>query len=84
MDIVVPDFDLPGIPLTICSWLVAPGERVYEGDRVLEILADEVTIDIGAPATGVLVEQLATEDEAVAVGQVVGRVDVDSEPSPED
>lgn len=79
MEIVVPDFDLPGIPLSICAWLVAPGERVYEGDRVVEIFAGEVTIDIGSPAAGVLLEQLATEDETVAVGQVVGRIEAESE-----
>jgi pyruvate/2-oxoglutarate dehydrogenase complex dihydrolipoamide acyltransferase (E2) component len=76
-DIVVPEFDLAGIPLVICAWLVAPGERVYEGDRVLEILAGEVTIDLGSPAAGVLLEQLATEDETVAVGQIVGRIAVE-------
>jgi pyruvate/2-oxoglutarate dehydrogenase complex dihydrolipoamide acyltransferase (E2) component len=79
MEIVVPDFDLAGVPLAISAWLVGPGERVYEGDRVVEILAGEVTIDIGSPAAGVLVEQLATEDETVAVGQVVGRIAVDGE-----
>ncbi|NJN00391.1 MAG: hypothetical protein HC793_01630, partial [Aquincola sp.] len=39
-----------GVPLAVSAWLVAPGERVYEGDRVVEILAGEVTIDIGSPA----------------------------------
>jgi pyruvate/2-oxoglutarate dehydrogenase complex dihydrolipoamide acyltransferase (E2) component len=78
MDIVVPDFDLSGIPLAICAWLVAPGERVFAGDRLLEILAGEVTIDLGSPATGTLAEQLVVEDEPVAVGQVVGRIAVDS------
>ena len=74
MDIIIPDFDLAGVPMSISAWLVAPGERVYEGDRVVEVLAGEVTIDIGSPAAGVLLEQLATEDETVAVGQVVGRI----------
>jgi pyruvate/2-oxoglutarate dehydrogenase complex dihydrolipoamide acyltransferase (E2) component len=77
MDIVIPDFALPETPLTVCGWLVAPGERVYEGDRVLEVLAGEVTIDLGSPAAGVLAEQLVTEDEPVTVGQVVGRIAVE-------
>ena len=79
MEIIVPDLDLPGVPLAVCSWLVAPGERVYEGDRVLEILAGEITVDIGSPAAGVLSEQLVPEDEPVAVGQVVGRIEVEEE-----
>ena len=78
MEIIVPELDLPGVPLAVCSWLVAPGERVYAGDRVLEILAGEITVDVGSPAAGVLAEQLVPEDEPVAVGQVIGRIAIDS------
>jgi pyruvate/2-oxoglutarate dehydrogenase complex dihydrolipoamide acyltransferase (E2) component len=83
MEIVVPDLGLRGVPLAICAWLVAAGERVYEGDRVLDLLAGEVTVDVAAPVAGVLVEQFATEDEVVSVGQIVGRIAVDRDPDAE-
>lgn len=80
MNIIVPNFDLATAPWTICAWLVSPGQRVYEGDRVVEILAGEVSIDLGSPAAGLLIEQLATEDEPVTAGQVIGRIAVEDSP----
>lgn len=72
--IAIPDLDLPGVPITVSSWLAGLGERVVEGDRVVEILAGDVTVDLESPVSGVLGEKLAAVDEAVRAGQVVGVV----------
>ena len=74
-DLVMPDLGLPGANLTASAWLSDLGTRVYEGDRLLEISAGEVTIDLPSPATGILVEQLVGEDDEVSVGQVLGVVE---------
>lgn len=74
-EIRLPELGLDEIPITICSWLVDVGHSVVVGDRVLEVLAGEVTIDISAPATGVLAERRVEEDEPVNVGQVLGIVE---------
>lgn len=68
--IVVPELGLDGLVLSL--WLVEQGTEVAEGDRVVELLADGVTVDLSAPASGVLVETLASEDDPVAVGQTLG------------
>jgi pyruvate/2-oxoglutarate dehydrogenase complex dihydrolipoamide acyltransferase (E2) component len=70
----VPDFDLPGTPITLSVWLVRIGDRVVEGDRIAELLAGPVTLDLESPATGILAEQLAAVDETLAVGQAIGVV----------
>jgi len=72
--IVIPDLDLPGTTLTLSSWLVSVGDRVVEGDRVAEILADAVTVDLESPATGILAEQLAAVDDTLSIGQSIGVV----------
>jgi pyruvate/2-oxoglutarate dehydrogenase complex dihydrolipoamide acyltransferase (E2) component len=60
-------------------WVVEPGERVYEGDRLAEVLLAGASVDIAAPATGTLVERLAWPRDALTTGQVLGIVEVKSE-----
>ena len=69
---MVPDLGMPEVRLVASLWLVPLGKEVYEGDRLLEIHAGDVTYDLSAPATGLLAEQLVSEDETIEVGQVVG------------
>ncbi len=73
--LVMPDLDLPPQQAVIVScWLVPLGRAVFEGDRLLELAAGEVTVDLPAPATGRLVEKLVAEGEVVAVNQVLGTI----------
>lgn len=72
--IVVPDLGLAGMTLVLSLWLVPEGSDVVEGDRVAEILAGGVTVDLGAPATGRLVRCLVDEDDVVAPGAVVAEI----------
>ncbi len=74
VELVVPDFDLPGIALAAGEWLVRRGAPVRAGDRVLEIVAGEVLIDLSAPTAGVLAERLVEANEPVTIGQVVGAI----------
>lgn len=71
--IIVPDLGLDGVTLSL--WLVEAGSEVTEGDRVVELLADGVTVDLSAPASGMLVETFASEDDPVATGQTIGEID---------
>ena len=59
----------------VSVWFVEPGDRVYAGDRLVELLLEGATIDVSAPAAGVFVEKAAWPDETVAPGQVLGYVD---------
>ena len=70
--LVVPDLDLAGIPIYASQWLVEPGCAVTEGDRLLEVSIGSMTVDLPAPASGVLGELLVGEDDELQVGQVVG------------
>jgi len=68
-ELVLPDLGLGDVPVTASLWLVEQGKRVTEGDRLLEVLADGVTVDLPSPVTGVLVKLLVSEDERLTVGQ---------------
>jgi pyruvate/2-oxoglutarate dehydrogenase complex dihydrolipoamide acyltransferase (E2) component len=72
--ILAPDLDLGDISVVISVWLIPLGAAVVEGDRIVELSAGDVTVDVSAPASGVLIERLAGEDEAVRAGQVLGMI----------
>lgn len=59
----------------VSIWLVRPGDRVYAGDRVVELLVSGATFDVQAPVTGRLVDQLALPDDLVHPGQILGYVE---------
>lgn len=73
--LVVPDLGIDGVPLAVSLWLVQEGDVVQEGDRVVELLAGGITIDLVAPASGRLARQLVEEDEQVAAGTVLAEFD---------
>jgi pyruvate/2-oxoglutarate dehydrogenase complex dihydrolipoamide acyltransferase (E2) component len=73
--LVVPELGLRDVALVVSLWLVPRGAAVMEGDRVVELLAGGVTIDLEAPVSGRLVAQLVDEDEAVSPGMVVAEIE---------
>jgi pyruvate/2-oxoglutarate dehydrogenase complex dihydrolipoamide acyltransferase (E2) component len=69
--LTVPDLGLAGVTLVLSLWLVPEGSDVIEGDRVAELLAAGVTIDLAAPVSGRFARALADEDDAVFPGAVL-------------
>jgi pyruvate/2-oxoglutarate dehydrogenase complex dihydrolipoamide acyltransferase (E2) component len=68
-DLVLPDLGLDQEPVVLSLWLVKKGERVVEGEPVVEVLAGEATVDLPAPADGILAEKLVAAGDPLAVGQ---------------
>jgi pyruvate/2-oxoglutarate dehydrogenase complex dihydrolipoamide acyltransferase (E2) component len=58
-------------------WYVRVGETVIQGDRVAEVLIPGATVDVIAPATGTLAEQLTFPNDVLVAGQTVGWIDED-------
>ena len=67
--LVAPELGIAGATVTL--WLVPEGAEVLEGDRVVELVAGGVTVDLGAPVGGRLVRQLVDEDAPVAAGAIL-------------
>lgn len=64
---------------TLASWAVADGAAVIEGQALFEMETDKTTIDVTAPATGVLAISVA-EGSDVIIAQVVGIIDTEATP----
>ena len=73
-DLCLPDLDLPGVPVLVSAWHASVGQRVVQGDRLVEVAAGDVTVDLPSPATGVLVERCVRIDERLVTGQALARV----------
>jgi pyruvate/2-oxoglutarate dehydrogenase complex dihydrolipoamide acyltransferase (E2) component len=73
--VVLPD--LGAEPVRLSLWLAHVGEQVYEGDRLVEVLAHGATFDVAAPATGRLAECFAWQYDVLSPGQVLGNVETD-------
>ncbi len=74
--LIVPELGLGPAPLVLSLWLVPEGSRVSAGDRVVELLANGVTIDLEAPVSGRLVARLIDEDEPLATGTILAEFEV--------
>ena len=59
---------------TIGKWFKRPGETVAVDEPLVELETDKVTIEVPAPAAGVLSEVAAKDGETVAVGALLGQI----------
>lgn len=52
---------------TIIAWMKNEGDRVEEGEPLLEIMSDKISIEVESPATGILLKKLYSNDDEVPV-----------------
>lgn len=71
---VLPDLGLGSEPITASVWYAGSGQSVIEGDRLLEVMVGDATVDLPSPATGILTHRLVAEDQRLEPGQVLGFV----------
>lgn len=73
-EIIVPPMGESISEATIARWLKQEGESVQMDEPLVELETDKVTVEVGAPATGVLTDVLVKQGETVNVGTLIGRV----------
>jgi pyruvate dehydrogenase E2 component (dihydrolipoamide acetyltransferase) len=68
-NVIMPALELAQETGKVVRWLKAPGDTVVKGEAIVEIETDKVTVEIEAPASGVLGDVTAREGDVVPVGQ---------------
>ena len=58
----------------VLEWHVSEGQRVNEGDTVVEVSTDKVDAEVPAPAGGTITKLLAEPDATVQVGQALAEM----------
>jgi 2-oxoglutarate dehydrogenase E2 component (dihydrolipoamide succinyltransferase) len=59
---------------TIGRWFKKPGDAVKADEPLVELETDKVTLEVNAPASGVLGEIIAKEGETVGVNALLGSI----------
>ncbi len=64
---------------TLLNWLKQVGEAVKAGEVVAEVESDKATVEIEAPADGVLLQQAAQPGDSLSSGMVIGLIGAPAE-----
>lgn len=64
---------------TLTQWLKRVGDRIEKYDVIAEILTDKVSMELPAPAAGVLTEILVEEGQTVPMGAPIAALRTESE-----
>ncbi len=80
VDIVIPNVGESVTSGVIASWRRAEGDFVQRDEPVLDLETDKITMEVTAPASGVL-HHAAKEGDEVGIGAVVGTVDESAKPA---
>ena len=73
-NVIMPALELAQETGKILKWLKAPGDPVSKGEPIVEIETDKVTVEVEAPASGVLGDVTARAGDVVPVGQTIALV----------
>ncbi|KPQ06320.1 MAG: 2-oxoglutarate dehydrogenase E2 component (dihydrolipoamide succinyltransferase) SucB [Rhodobacteraceae bacterium HLUCCA12] len=68
---------------TIATWFKKPGDSVAADEMLCELETDKVTVEVPAPASGVLSEIIAAEGETVGVDALLAVIAEAGEAGPE-
>jgi 2-oxoglutarate dehydrogenase E2 component (dihydrolipoamide succinyltransferase) len=77
LDIRAPADQTEGTRSQVLRWLKAVGDSVSEHEPLIEIETDKVTVEVAAPASGVLREIVKGEQEEIEPGEVLGRLEME-------
>jgi len=67
---------------TIATWFKKPGDRVAADEMLCELETDKVTVEVPAPAAGILGELIAKEGETVGVNALLALLEDGSASAP--
>ncbi len=74
IDVVLPADQVEGTRSQVQRWLKAVGQAAKRDEPLVEIETDKVTVEVPAPADGVLEEIIASEGVDVEPGGLLGRL----------
>ncbi|MGD9501373.1 MAG: biotin/lipoyl-containing protein, partial [Methyloceanibacter sp.] len=73
-EIRVPSLGESVVEATVGQWFKDAGDAVKADEPLVELETDKVTVEVPAPAAGVLAEIAVKSGETVAVGAVLGTI----------
>ena len=72
--VIMPALELAQETGKVLRWLKSAGDTVAKGEPIVEIETDKVTVEIEAPASGILRDVSAREGDVIAVGKTIALI----------
>lgn len=73
-NVIMPALELAQETGKVLHWLKSPGDSVKKGEPIVEIETDKITVEIEAPASGVLRDVTAHAGDVVPVGKTIALI----------
>ena len=73
-ELLLPQFGMGMQEGEIVAWRKAPGDRIAEGEIIVEINSEKSTVEVESPFDGEVVELCVAEGETVPVATVIARI----------
>jgi len=80
-NVIMPALEMAQETGKVIRWLKTPGSTVTKGEPIVEIETDKITVEIEAPASGVLRDVTALEGEVVPVGRTIAVIAEEGAPA---
>lgn len=81
VDLIMPRLGESIVEATILRWHKKPGDKVAMDEPVLDIATDKVDSEVPSTADGTIAEILYNENDVVAVGSVIARIETSADVS---
>ena len=79
VEMVMPPMGESIMECTVLHLLKKAGEPVSIDDSVLEVATDKVDTEVPCPFSGKIAEWLVKENDVVAIGSIVARIEIEGE-----
>lgn len=76
VEVTLPKLGESIVGATVVQWLKAVGDRIKLDEPLLEVSTDKVNSEIPSPVSGILKEIIAQQDEEIAVGMPLARIEI--------
>lgn len=73
--VILPETEEGAREATISYWHFEEGDRVEEGEDLVEIATDKSTFNVAAPCSGILTEVFFEEGDIIEVGEVIASIE---------
>jgi pyruvate dehydrogenase E2 component (dihydrolipoamide acetyltransferase) len=70
-EVIMPALGMAQEKGTLVNWLKAEGDSVKKGEPLMEVETDKATVEVEAPASGILADVTAAAGDEIAVGKKI-------------
>lgn len=74
-DVVLPSLAEGVEKANISYWHHKKGDKINEGEDLVELVTDKATFNLPSPKSGLLKDVLVNEGDEVKVGQILARIE---------